>query len=478
MALMPGEVINNRYRIVKMLGQGGFGAVYRAWDTSFNIPCALKENIETSQPAQRQFEREARLLRTLKHRNLPLVIDYFILADKGQYLVMDFVEGEDLQEMLANSNAPLDEAQVIEWALQICDALDYLHKQDPPVIHRDIKPANIRITPKGEAMLVDFGIAKIFDAEMQTTLGARAVTPGYAPLEQYGQGTTDARTDIYALGATMYALLTAERPVESTQRAYEDSLTPPLQLNPNLSPSVSAAIGKAMQTDPNKRFQSAKELQKALSSGIASPGVELIQVAPTVVAPLSRTDTTAKETSKLILPVGIIAGAGVLLITVIGLLVIGSLVVGNLNRKSTLEATDIASRGKETQVENLQITSAAETDEVKTEGGNSTVDATTTALAIQISGEVPDDIPIMKGAENLGIQHAENSMIISYYLDTAYDEVITWYERKMADYGWSKTSDYTSSGYFMLSFQKDKDYAVVMVSMANEKTWVSIQIPD
>ncbi|MBN1147608.1 MAG: serine/threonine protein kinase, partial [Anaerolineales bacterium] len=218
MSLEPGEVVNNRYRIVKILGQGGFGAVYRAWDTNFNLPCALKENLETRPEARRQFEREARMLRTMKHSNLPLVIDYFILPEKGQYLVMDYVEGQDLQQMVETSGGPLPEAQVLNWISQICEALVYLHSQKPPIIHRDIKPANIRITPQGQAMLVDFGIAKLFDPGLETTTGARAVTPGYAPFEQYGQGVTDQRTDIYALGATMYTLLTGERPAESVQR--------------------------------------------------------------------------------------------------------------------------------------------------------------------------------------------------------------------------------------------------------------------
>ena len=163
MTLETGSVLNNRYRIVKQLGQGGFGAVYRAWDISLERPCAIKENLGTTDEAQRQFKREATILANVVHPNLPRVTDHFIIQGQGQYLVMDYVEGEDLQSMLERTGAPLPTHQVLSWIGQVCDALSYLHSQNPPIIHRDIKPANIRITPGGQAMLVDFGIAKIFD---------------------------------------------------------------------------------------------------------------------------------------------------------------------------------------------------------------------------------------------------------------------------------------------------------------------------
>jgi serine/threonine protein kinase len=200
MQLAKGEVLQGRYRIVKLLGQGGFGAVYRVWHLGLNVPCALKENLGTSVEAARQFAREASMLATLRHSNLPRVIDHFTIAGQGQYLVMDFIEGKDLGQMLIETGQPLPEAQVLAWITQICDALTYLHSQNPPIIHRDIKPANIRMTPQGEAILVDFGIAKVYDANLKTTIGAQAITPGFSPFEQYGQGGTDARSDIYALG--------------------------------------------------------------------------------------------------------------------------------------------------------------------------------------------------------------------------------------------------------------------------------------
>src|SRR5512137_2167770 len=176
MPLQTGQVFNNRYRIVKLLGQGGFGAVYRAWDSNLNKPCALKENLDVSPEAQRQFMREATILANLSHPNLPRVTDHFSLPGQGQYLVMDFVEGEDLASLQQRQGGALPVGQVLGWINQVADALTYMHSLQPPVVHRDIKPANIRITPEGRAMLVDFGLVKIYDPGMQTTLGARAVT--------------------------------------------------------------------------------------------------------------------------------------------------------------------------------------------------------------------------------------------------------------------------------------------------------------
>ncbi|MEW5871091.1 MAG: bifunctional serine/threonine protein kinase/MFS transporter [Chloroflexota bacterium] len=269
MPLATGQVLNNRYRIVKLLGQGGFGAVYRAWDTNLDCPRALKENLDTSPEAQRQFKREAQILTLLTHPNLPKVIDHFVVPGQGQYLVMDYVEGQDLQQMLDARRGPLPEAQALAWAAQVCEALAHLHALEPPIIHRDIKPANIKITPQGRAVLVDFGIAKIYDPHLSTTRGARAVTPGYSPHEQYGQGHTDARSDVYALGASLYHLLTGQQPVESIQRVVEDPLLPPEQANPALSPQACAAVRRAMAVDPKQRFQSIAEFRAALQPGSA-----------------------------------------------------------------------------------------------------------------------------------------------------------------------------------------------------------------
>jgi formylglycine-generating enzyme required for sulfatase activity/serine/threonine protein kinase len=274
MPLSPGQILHNRYRIVILLGQGGFGAVYKAWDMRLKVACALKENFDPSPAAARQFEREATLLARLRHPALPKVTDHFSLPGRGQYLVMEYIEGQDLQERLEKAGGPLPETQVLPWIEQVLEALVYLHSQNPPVVHRDIKPANIYITPSGQspstgsgqAMLVDFGLAKAYDPNLKTTRGARAVTPGFSPYEQYGKGTTDVRSDLYALGATLYTLLTGQEPPESIQRVVHDPLVPPQQLSPDLSPQIAVAVEKSLNMDPEQRFQNAAEFLAALRS--------------------------------------------------------------------------------------------------------------------------------------------------------------------------------------------------------------------
>ncbi|MBN2549857.1 MAG: SUMF1/EgtB/PvdO family nonheme iron enzyme [Anaerolineales bacterium] len=269
MTLRVGDVLNNRYRVVKRLGQGGFGAVYRADDLILKTTCAIKENLDYWDEAQRQFEREAQILAGMRHPNLPRVTDFFTLPAQGQYLVMDFVEGYDLQTILNRVGQPLLESQVLIWIDQVCDALIYLHSQSPPIIHRDIKPANIRITPTNQAMLVDFGLAKAYDPDTKTILGAQAVTAGYSPVEQYGQEggehiRTDARTDIYALGATLYTLLTNQLPPESIARVMGTPLPRARQLNPKISPQVDEAILRAMGLMAADRYAHVSELRRAL----------------------------------------------------------------------------------------------------------------------------------------------------------------------------------------------------------------------
>jgi serine/threonine protein kinase len=264
MPFSTSQIINNRYRVVRRLKQGGFGAVYRVWDINLDRPLALKENLETSPDAQRQFKREAQMLFDVSHPNLPKVIDTFNLPGQGQYLVMEFVEGEDLEQMLERLDGPLDEVSALGWVKQVCEALEHLHSRTPPIIHRDIKPANIKITPTGKAMLVDFGIAKAYDPHNRTTAGAKAVTPGYSPQEQYGAGVTDARTDIYALGATLYHLLTGQAPPESIMRNLDAQLKPPREVIPAISPQSEAAILKAMQMRPSARYQTMAEFNAAL----------------------------------------------------------------------------------------------------------------------------------------------------------------------------------------------------------------------
>ena len=273
--LPSGTILQGRYRIEGLLGKGGFGAVYRAWDLSLSRLCAVKENLDTSSEAQRQFAREATVLASLNHTNLPRVTDHFIISGQGQYLVMDFVEGQDLISMVERHGLPPVE-QTLEWLGEVMDALVYLHSRQPPVVHRDIKPANIRITPgdelhrNGKAMLVDFGLVKASDPHTKTTLGARAVTPGYSPPEQYGQGHTDSRSDIYALGATLYALLTGQDPPESVLRIGRDILSPVEQFNPNVSPAIGRVILRAMSLSPDQRYQTVVNLRSDLNAALAA----------------------------------------------------------------------------------------------------------------------------------------------------------------------------------------------------------------
>ncbi len=292
MALEKGYLLYGRYRIESVLGRGGMGSVYQALDENLGIQVAVKENLFTTEEYARQFRREATILAGLRHSNLPRVTDHFVIAGQGQYLVMDFIDGEDLRSRIDKGNLP-NERQTIDWARQICDALHYLHNRQPPVVHRDIKPGNIRITPDGRAVLVDFGLARLMEGPTTTT-GAKAMTPGYSPPEQYGASRTDARTDIYALAATLYTLLTGGMPEDGLERALgQKSLTPIRTRNPKVSAGVAAAIEKALEVLPENRYQVIGDFQKALT--LALPPV--VQT-PTVSAPLKKSGTAAAAPKK------------------------------------------------------------------------------------------------------------------------------------------------------------------------------------
>ncbi|HEY42963.1 MAG TPA: protein kinase [Anaerolineae bacterium] len=266
MPLELNSLLHNRYRILEELGHGGMDAVYRGHDESLGVEVAIKENLFVSPEAERQFKREASLLAALRHPNLPRVTDHFVVPEEGQYLVMDYVPGDDARQILDHQGGPLPEELVLQWAKEILSALKYLHTRPQPIIHRDIKPGNIKITPEGRAVLVDFGLAKTYDAMKSTTVGAKAFTPGFAPPEQYGQGRTNERTDIYSLGATLYNLLTYLIPADGLARAMgQQRLIPVLEANPSLSVHVAEAIEHAVATKPEQRFASTEEFLEALS---------------------------------------------------------------------------------------------------------------------------------------------------------------------------------------------------------------------
>ncbi|HEY3476593.1 MAG TPA: protein kinase, partial [Anaerolineales bacterium] len=264
MTLERGALLHKRYRIVEILGQGGMGSVYRAVDENLGVDVAVKENLFTTDEYARQFRLEAVILANLRHPNLPRVTDHFVIGDEGQYLVMDYIEGEDLrQRMERMGNITEDEAVLIGAA--ICDALAYLHTRKPPILHRDLKPGNVKITPDGHIFLVDFGLAKVLHGSQATTTGARAMTPGYSPPEQYGTARTDSRTDIYSLGATLYAALSGIIPEDGLARAMDNTqLTPLRKRNSKVSRRLAATIEKAMGIDPADRFQTAEEFKRSL----------------------------------------------------------------------------------------------------------------------------------------------------------------------------------------------------------------------
>ncbi|MBX5458154.1 MAG: substrate-binding domain-containing protein [Thermogemmatispora sp.] len=270
-SLSPGTLLSGRYRIVDLVGKGGFGAVYKALDLRFSArrQVAIKEMgdalLSPSEKARAlaDFRQEADLLVQLQHPNLPNVSDFFEEAGKA-YLVMEFIEGKTLAKVLEERGGPLDEATVMGWGLELCAVLHYLHTRSQAIIFRDMKPANIMLTPEGQLKLIDFGIARIFKSQVTrdtTLLGSQ----GYAPLEQYGRGQSDARSDIYALGATLYELLTGELPLDApTRRINPDLFQSPRALNPRLSAASETIILTAMAEDPAQRYQTAAAMYMAL----------------------------------------------------------------------------------------------------------------------------------------------------------------------------------------------------------------------
>lgn len=264
MTLDRGYLLNKRYRIVEVLGQGGMAAVYRAVDENLGVEVAVKENLFTTDEYARQFRREAVILANLRHPNLPRVTDHFVVEQQGQYLVMDYIEGEDLRQRM-DRLGPLPDQEVTILGIAICDALEYMHSRKPMVLHRDIKPGNVKITSTGHIYLVDFGLAKVVQGRQATTTGARAMTPGYSPPEQYGTARTDHRTDIYSLGATLYSALTDSIPEDGLARAMDQAvLTPLSKRNPKAMRRLTMAIERAMAVRPEDRFQSVEEFKEEL----------------------------------------------------------------------------------------------------------------------------------------------------------------------------------------------------------------------
>lgn len=265
--LKAGEILRGRYSITRIIGQGGMGSIYLADDLRLKgRQCALKEvehdrslPLDLSREAREQFMREATVLARLDHPNLPKVSDFFSIGSRD-YLVMDFIPGKDLRTLITEArqeNRFLAEGDVLSWASQLCDALNYLHNQNPPIVHRDIKPSNLKLTPTGILKLVDFGLVKLLaPGEITITILQGQGTALYTPLEQYGgdSGHTDIRSDIFAFGATLYHLLTNQSPVNARERFLDpDALIPLRQINPDISPRTERAVLWAMTLHPDDR---------------------------------------------------------------------------------------------------------------------------------------------------------------------------------------------------------------------------------
>jgi serine/threonine protein kinase len=313
--LAPNTLLQGRYLVMRLLGQGGMGAVYQATDRKFGNAVALKETFYNDLQLRKAFSHEARLLNRLRHAALPVVTDYFAIGER-QFLVMQYIPGKDLEQLLADrksqSQGAFQPSQVLRWADQLLDALEYLHSQKPPIIHRDIKPQNLKLTPRGEVILLDFGLAKgIVTHQSQVSQSIRGYTPNYASLEQIRGTGTDARSDIYSIGATMYHLLTGEMPQDALTRiaailmSQPDPLKSVSSMSPDVPTPIAQVIEKAMAPHPDQRYSSAAAMRQALRSVASSAPPPSLHRAQTLTdepmkAPASAGDPRPKSANRVL----------------------------------------------------------------------------------------------------------------------------------------------------------------------------------
>lgn len=279
-----GTLLQNRYLIGKQIGAGGMGAVYLAVDQRFDSPVAIKETFFIDDEFGEAFEREAKLLNSLLHPVLPHVSDYFT-ENEGYFLVMQFIEGEDLSETLKREGAfPVED--VMRWTDLLLDALDYLHSQETPIIHRDIKPHNLKLTTRGDIFLLDFGLAKLKSEDTTRAVSVFGYSRTYSPLEQIQGIGTDARSDIFALGATAYHFLTGKPPVDALSRAAAivngkaDPLQSADEINAEIPNSVANVLNSALSLNPERRFASAKAMRQALENAVITGLGETVKETP------------------------------------------------------------------------------------------------------------------------------------------------------------------------------------------------------
>lgn len=308
--LTPETVLQGRYRIVRQLGQGGMGAVYEAIDQRLDTTVALKETLFADERLRKQFEREARLLARLHHPALPRVSDHFSEGD-GQFLVMQFIPGDDLSEMMNRKRGPFPANQVLTWADQLLDALDYLHTQDPQIVHRDIKPQNLKLTSRGQIILLDFGLAKGQAGELSRVTTAASIfgyTPNYAPLEQIQGLGTDSRSDLYSLAATLYHLMTGVKPPDALTRAaalvngQPDPLLKASEANSEISPDIDEVLAKAMAQNREQRYTTAADMRRALQEAEQGSTVVNRGEAQTVLFPTPPPKTVPVQTQTVASP--------------------------------------------------------------------------------------------------------------------------------------------------------------------------------
>lgn len=268
--LPPGTVLEQRYELLAVQGVGGMGAVYRARDLRFSAVqkiIAVKEmNNGAPDPRLRRlgiqsFEREANILASLSHPAIPKIFDYFT-EDLRSYLVEEFIEGDTLEDLLEQRRHPFEPEEVVQWAIDVCDVLAYLHNNKPPVIFRDVKPGNLMLRTDGRLMVIDFGIAKVFEYGQRGTMIG---TEGYSPPEQY-RGVAEPRGDLYALAATMHHLLTNRDPRLEPPFSFHER---PIRLfNPRVSAELEVVINKCLAYDVEERYASSTDLASALSAAM------------------------------------------------------------------------------------------------------------------------------------------------------------------------------------------------------------------
>jgi serine/threonine protein kinase len=284
--LASNEILQNRYVILRKLGEGGMGNVYEAKDLRLQVSIALKETRFSDVSLRNAFAHEAQLLASLRHPALPKVINHFSDA-RGQFLVMEFIDGDDMGSLMERTRKPFAINDVLGWADQLLDAVHYLHTRRPPVIHRDVKPQNLKLNDDGKVILLDFGLSK--------SMVSGTIVSGYSnyyssPEQRRGTNTIE-RSDSYSVAATMYSLLTGAKPRDAQEREaaiaseLSDPLLSPRSLNPQVNASIAAVLFRAMSLNPEERFVSADQMQLSLRLANESQVTVQNQIAVGVSAP-------------------------------------------------------------------------------------------------------------------------------------------------------------------------------------------------